>query len=63
VQLSARLEGGAILAEVEGHGGSPGYGDKTGLGHTVVKALARQIAAEVTEGEGKVTLRLLQEPN
>ena len=63
VQLSARLDGDAILAEVEGHGGSVGCGGKPGLGQTVVKALARQIAAEVTEGEGRVTLRLLQEPN
>jgi PAS domain S-box-containing protein len=63
VQLSARLDGDAILAEVEGHGGSAGCGGTPGLGQTVVKALARQIAAEVTEGEGRVTLRLLQEPN
>jgi PAS domain S-box-containing protein len=62
VQLSARLEDGAILAEVEAHGRSPGCGGTSGLGQTVVKALARQIAAELTEGEGRSTLRLLQEP-
>ncbi|WP_043339625.1 PAS domain-containing protein [Belnapia moabensis] len=63
VRLSARLDGDAILAEVEGQGDGPGHGGKAGLGQTVVKALARQIAAALTEGEGRVTLRLLQEPN
>ncbi|MBL6078808.1 PAS domain S-box protein [Belnapia sp. T18] len=62
VRLSARLDEGAILAEVECHGDGAGCGSKAGLGQTVVKALARQIAATLTEGEGRVTLRLLQEP-
>ena len=63
VQLSARLEEGAILAEVEGQGGMAPCGGRAGLSQTVVKALARQIAAALTEDERKVTLRLLQEPN
>ena len=67
VQLSARLDRGVLMVEVAGAGiGLPdaaGSQRGSGLGETVIHALARQIAAElVTEsspgGGRRVTLRL-----
>ncbi|SDE09153.1 PAS domain S-box protein [Belnapia rosea] len=62
VQLSARLEEGVILAEIEG-GTASSCPDKTSLGPTVIRTLARQIAAELTsetlaDGVLRVVLRL-----
>lgn len=67
VRLSARLEGGTILAEVADGGTGLPEGATASLGDTVIRALAKQIMAEmVTQSSPatgtRVTLRLAAEP-
>lgn len=66
VHLAARLDDGAILAEVVDSGPTLAHEGAGSLGDTVIRGLARQIAAQVTteaaaDGRTRVCLRLTPE--